>query len=60
MFNKSNIFYIKEDRSKKPKEIFKITYDLLKKKINFEKKKTTNGRFWLCNRRFYKFFKKEN
>lgn len=32
MFNKSNIFYIKEDRSNKPKETFKVAYTLLKKK----------------------------
>ena len=31
MYKKKNIFYLKEDRSNKPKEIFKIAYNFIKK-----------------------------
>ena len=59
MFNKSNIFYIKEDRSKKPKEIFKITYDLLKKKSILKKRKLLMADFGCATGDFISYLKKK-
>ena len=59
MFNKRNVFYIKEDRSNKPKETFKVTYKLLKKKSILNKKKLIMADFGCATGDFISYLKKK-
>jgi cyclopropane fatty-acyl-phospholipid synthase-like methyltransferase len=58
VFNKSNIFYIKEDRLNKPKEAFKVAYDLLKKN-NFIKRKLLMADFGCATGEFISYLKRK-
>lgn len=59
MFNKSNIFYIKEDRSNKPKETFKVAYTLLKKKKFLTKEKLLMADFGCATGDFISYLKRK-